>query len=427
MTGTLAAPRLSLTRAEVADLVAGRVPGHSLATPFYASREVFDLDVDLIFGRHWIFVAAEAEIPEEGDYVTVDLDTESVIIVRDDDGGVNAFRNVCRHRGARLLDGRCGAVGNIVCPYHQWTYGTDGALRFAESQPATFDKSKFGLRAVNVKTMGGLIFVCFAEDAPDDFDEVAAIVEPYLLPFDLKNTKVAHQSSIIEDGNWKLTMENNRECHHCEANHPELLGAYFPFHRFDESMVPARQRPMFERYQVACSALTEARNKIGFPLEMRRELDTRPTGFFLDHMPLMGDGASYGVDGKQLVTKLLGDITAPVFGDFHLHMQPNAWFHFLGDHATVFSVLPVAPDKTMVRTTWLVREDAVEGVDYHLDDLTFVWEKTNAEDCSLVERTQRGVTDPGYVPGPYGVVEDDVEAFVSWYINRLGGELAKKA
>ncbi|MFZ2238510.1 MAG: SRPBCC family protein [Gordonia amarae] len=408
---------------DAAALTARRVPGHTLEAPFYTSPDIFDLDVSLIFGTHWIFVAAEAELPDDGDYVTVEVGTESVIVVRDDDGQVRAFRNVCRHRGARLLDDRCGAVGNIVCPYHQWTYGTDGTLRFAENQPATFDKARFGLRTVHVRTIAGLIFICLSSEAPDDIDEVAVTVEPYLLPFDLANTKVAQQSVVIEEGNWKLTMENNRECHHCEANHPALLGAYFPFHRFDESKIPARQRPVFEQYQAATSALSAARDAIGFPSAHIRELDTRVTGFMVDHMPLKGLGASYGAEGAPVSTRLLGQIRDRAFGDFHMHWQPNAWFHLLSDCAVVFSVLPVSPARTMVRTTWLVHRDAQEGIDYRLDELTHVWEHTNAEDCDLVERTQNGVGDPGYVPGPYSLVEDDVEAFVSWYVGRLDAQL----
>lgn len=80
-------------------------------------------------------------------------------------------------------------------------------------------------------------------------------------------------------------------------------------------------------------------------------------------------------------------------------------------------------NKTLVRTTWLVHADAVEGVDYNVDDLTLVWRATNDEDRSLVERTQRGVTDPGYLPGRYSTVEDDVESFVNWYIGRLSALL----
>ena len=162
--------------ADLEFLVKGRAVGYSLEAPFYNSREIFDLDLAAIFAKHWLFVATEAEIPEPGDYVTVDIGPSSVIVLRDDDGGVRALHNVCRHRGSRILDAPCGAVGNLVCPYHQWTYRIDGSLIFAESQPETFDKGRFGLKQVNVRTLAGLVFVCLASEAPSDFDEVVSAI-----------------------------------------------------------------------------------------------------------------------------------------------------------------------------------------------------------------------------------------------------------
>ncbi|HZN03763.1 MAG TPA: Rieske (2Fe-2S) protein, partial [Candidatus Polarisedimenticolia bacterium] len=108
--------------ADLAALVDRRTDGFSLEAPFYTSQEVFDLDMAAIWTKHWLFVAAEAELPEPGDYVTVEIGSSSVIIVRDDDEDVRAFHNVCRHRGSRILDDACGSVGNLVCPYHHWTY-----------------------------------------------------------------------------------------------------------------------------------------------------------------------------------------------------------------------------------------------------------------------------------------------------------------
>ena len=116
-------------------LINGRVPGYSLEAPFYTSQDFFDLDMSAIFTKHWLFVAAEAELPEPGDFVTVEVGPSSVIIVRDDDEEVRAFHNVCRHRGSRILDDERGSVGNLVCPYHHWTYGVDGSLRHADNQP----------------------------------------------------------------------------------------------------------------------------------------------------------------------------------------------------------------------------------------------------------------------------------------------------
>jgi Rieske 2Fe-2S family protein len=82
-------------------------------------------------------------------------------------------------------------------------------------------------------------------------------------------------------------------------------------------------------------------------------------------------------------------------------------------------VLPIAPDKTLVRTTWLVHPDAGEGVDYDLDTLTSMWKTTNLQDAAFVERAQQGVSNPAYLPGPYSPVEYMVEAFVNWYLARL--------
>ena len=104
------------TGPDLVDLVARRVPGYSLEAPFYTSQEVFDLDMAAIWTKHWLFVAAEAELPEPGDYVTVEVGRTSVIVVRDDDEEVRAFYNVCRHRGSRILDDACGSAETKLPP-----------------------------------------------------------------------------------------------------------------------------------------------------------------------------------------------------------------------------------------------------------------------------------------------------------------------
>lgn len=402
---------------DVTTLVQRHRPGHSLEAPFYTSQEVFDFDMAAVFNQHWLFVTTEGEIAEPGDYVTIVVGRSSVIIVRDDDEEVRAFHNVCRHRGSRILDDDRGSVGNLVCPYHHWVYGVDGCLRHAENQPADFDRTRFGLKSVHVRTVAGMVFISLADTPPTDFDEVAARIEPFLAPYDLAHAKVAHSVDIVEEGNWKLVMENNRECYHCDG-HPELLSAYFPLHGYTADDVPPRLQPVWDRFEQASANLASACARQGFPIESMRELDSRPTGFMMMHAPLDGAGESYSAGGKAVCNKLLGSMDTAAFGDLHLHMQPNSWFHFLSDNAVVFSVVPLAPNRTLLRSTWLVHADAEEGVDYDLANLTAVWNATNGQDSVFVERTQRGVSDPGYVPGPYSEVEGDVDAFVTWYINR---------
>lgn len=206
------------------------------------------------------------------------------MVIRDDDGSVRALHNVCRHRGARVLDAGCGSVGNLVCPYHQWTYRPDGSLAFAGGTAPDFDRASYGLKQVHVRTLAGLIFVCLSDSPPVDFDEVARIVEPYLAPYRLGTLKVATQTDLVEGGNWKLVMENNRECLHCEGGHPELLTAYFPFFATDEGSVPPRMRTLYERYLQAQRDLQTSIETVGLPSGSHRQA-RHPPDRFSDHPP----------------------------------------------------------------------------------------------------------------------------------------------
>ncbi len=409
---------------ELAHQLAAYRPGWSLPRPFYRDAAIYRADIEQIWRCGWLFAGHSCELRNPGDWLTLQVDTDSIIVIRGEDGAVRALHNVCRHRGSQLVAPGRGSSKRIVCPYHQWTYRTDGSLIFAESQPDSFDKSRFGLKPIHVKNVAGLIFICLDENPPADFDEVATFLEPYLRPYDLSNTKVAHQIDLPEEGNWKLVMENNRECQHCDGAHPELVSAYFPLFGYSEDDITPRLRPAFERYQAAAADLERVCSVRRFPRDDRRELDDRPTGFQISHLPLDGAGISFAPDGGQVCKKLMGSLTEPKFGDLSVHFQPNSWFHFLSDHAVVFRVLPESAGKSIVRTTWLVHPDAQEGVDYDVDSLTAVWRATNNEDRELVIGTQNGVTNPGYVPGPYSMVEDDVEAFVNWYVKRVDDYLA---
>lgn len=395
-----------------------RTPGFSLPGHLYTSAQAYETDLAAIWGRTWLYVAGEAELPEPGDYVTVDIDRRSIVLVRDDDMTVRGFHNVCRHRGSRLLDERSGCVGNIVCPYHQWTYDTAGHLLHAESAAPQFDHAQFSLRPVQVRSVGGLLFACLADDPPDDFDDFADTVTPYLAPHDLAHAKVAAQIDCVEDGNWKLVMENNRECAHC-GGHPELTKAFFPVYAYSEADISPRLRAAWDRYHQVRGAFRARCADLGLPWEAVERLDTPSTGFRIEREPLDLAGESFTLDGVRACRRLLMTHDEARLGRLTLHVQPNAWFHVMGDHAVTFSVLPIAPDRTVVRTTWFVHPDAVEGRDYDLDTLTTVWKQTNDQDRVFVARAHRGVSDPDYVPGPYLPSEYQVDAFCTWYTNRL--------
>ena len=108
-------------------LIGSHVRGHSLERDFYVDERVYQADLARIWRRGWLFAGHSCEIAAPGDYFTLDLERDSLIVLRDDDGGLHGFYNVCRHRGMRVL-GHSGHVNRIVCPYHQWIYGRDGSL-----------------------------------------------------------------------------------------------------------------------------------------------------------------------------------------------------------------------------------------------------------------------------------------------------------
>ena len=398
-------------------------PQHSLPSEFYKSPDIFTSDMQLIFYRHWLFIGSEAEVAEPGDYFTVDIGGNSVIIIRDDDDQINALHNTCCHRGARICLDKSGTVGKLVCPYHQWIYEPNGKLIMARNMGADFDVSGYALKKVHLRSIEGLLFICMADEPPRDIDTMAAEVGPYLRPHRLRDCKVAHQEELVELGNWKLTMENNRECYHCDGNHPELSNSFNQFSVGFE--VNDDNREEYEKYQKLCQQCTRQWEQGGYPASALEHMDDRPTGYRIERLMIENAGESQTLDTKVASRKLMGNIDNKALGDLHFWTNPNSWHHFMSDHAVTFSLLPIDAERSLLRTTWLVHKDAQEGVDYDLENLITVWQRTNAQDAHLVAITQRGINDSGYNPGPYSPAsEREVILGTNWYLKQITAKLS---
>ena len=303
----------------------------------------------------------------------------------------------------------------LVCPYHQWSYDLDGRLVRARQMDGELDKEKLGLKTLACETVGGSIFICLAA-APPSFEPFRAQVEPYLAPHQLAEAKIAFKSTIVENGNWKLVWENNRECFHCVANHPELCRT-FP-EAPSISGVDGAGDPESNAHWNRCEAA-------GLPSRFRLSESGQHR---VSRVPLIDDAVSYTLTGQAAVARPLSDgVREPRIGSLLLFHYPTSWNHVLGDHAISFQVLPLGPTQTQVTTKWLVHKNAVEGVDYSIDELTRVWLATNEQDRRVVEENQIGISSPAYEPGPYAEIQEDgVIQFVDWYCrtmrNALGGE-----
>ncbi len=391
---------------------------HSLPSPFYTNPDVFSMEMATVFQQRWFYAACVADIPEAGSYYSFNLYNNSVFIIKDDDGKIRAFHNTCCHRGSKLCDEGTGDLAKIVCPYHQWTYELDGRLLYAPKMGADFDPSKYRLTEIALENVGGLIFICFSDNPPDSIQEVKKIISPYLDVYKIENTKVAAQSDLVEHTNWKLVMENNRECDHCNSNHPELMvplyDAGFGAGLDDvNSNVCDPNDEFVQLYQTKRKEWEELNLKYE-PIDFPNDLWLR-----VARLPLAHNAVSHTTDGKLGCQKLLAPFKKPETSSLSLWTHPNSWHHFMCDHIVTFKVMPLANNQTLVRTKWLVDKDAEEGKDYDLKHLMNCWIQTNDQDRRLVERNYQGICSNAYKPGPYSPGEMFVDNFVSWYVRQI--------
>ena len=154
----------------------------------------------------------------------VELGRESVFVVADDDGVPHAFLNTCRHRGARLVQEPEGRLPRLQCPYHAWSYGFDGSLRSAPhtDEIEDFDPQCFGLRAVRVAVVEGLVLIDLSGKAPDARRARRRPGARCWRATARRACAARSGSSTSVDANWKAIAENYSECLHCPGVHPEL-------------------------------------------------------------------------------------------------------------------------------------------------------------------------------------------------------------
>ena len=386
--------------------------GHTLPQQLYVGQEAFEFDTQVLLPSVWLFACTIAHIKRPGDWFRFDMANNSVIIVRGKDGEARAFFNSCRHRGARLCEAAQGHAPRLICPYHQWTYQLDGSLIGARNMGPDFDKSLHGLNPVALENVGGLLFICLS-DNPPDLGQVKTDIAAQIGIFDLEHCKVAVQDDLIENANWKLVMENNRECYHCDANHPELVsclgnsgfGKGLPEDGNADAKTAAHIAAKSEEWQ----ALGIDHDLIEFPGHWWHRLA---------RLALADGKVSQTLDGKVASQKLLGPFKEPETSSLSIWTEPNNWNHFCCDHVLTFSLTPLAADRTLLRTSWLVHEDAVEGTDYNVENLTAVWRATNQQDGYLAALNHQGILTDGYRQGPYAPEEKLVEHFKEYYVEQ---------
>jgi Rieske 2Fe-2S family protein len=406
----------------IRDLLTRQPAGHCLLREFYSDDQLYQLDCQRVWRTGWLFAGHSCEIPNSGDYFTVEVDTDSIIVTRDQKGQARALHNVCRHRGSMICDTPHGQVKRLVCPYHRWTYDLDGKLLHAPGMQETLDKTELGLRPVQIRETAGLIFISLGS-RPPEFEPAHALLGELAKPQGLGNAKVAKAVDYLVKANWKLVWENNRECFHCNANHPQYIKANFDHYNADDTTPRIREQmaAAISRSEAkwAASGLVVSHKQTGMTTFPDAE---RNIWYSANRTALVDGFVSESMDGAQ-VAPLMGDYPDNDVGTLRMRTLPNFWNHSSCDHAVSTRLLPKGLQLTAIRVWWLVDEAAVEGRDYDLAKLMPFWQLTSEQDWEICERQQRGVNSHAYVPGPYSTFKEyNVDAFVRWYLRQLQHE-----
>lgn len=208
-----------------AQLQASLEQGYTLPAAWYTDEAIFTRERARIFHRTWQYVGMIEQVARPGDFFTCTIGNVPIVVTRDEAGELQAFINVCRHRGSELVLQACGSRKTLQCHYHAWTYNLDGSLRSAPGMKneAGFDKAQFSLHTAQIDTWGPFIFVNPDKEAAPlthVLGELPRLLEATGLRLDAIKQRVRRTYEIA--ANWKIVVDNYLECYHCPVAHPNF-------------------------------------------------------------------------------------------------------------------------------------------------------------------------------------------------------------
>ena len=387
---------------------------------FYCDDEVFAADMEQVVGRKWIVAGHVDRVRNKGDYFLIKIGGESIIIVRSDESTINAFYNVCRHRGSLICTKPQGRVARFSCGYHAWSYGLDGALLAARLMPADFSKKDNGLHRCHLRVFHGFIFINLSDQAPVDFDATFGDLGPYLDFHGFAGAKIAHAQSYPTAANWKLVVENFVECYHCAPAHPEFCSMHPP-----EALIAFGAGPSsgpaeaVEKYLPALKAWEARAASLGRPIG---SVDDGPES---SHLRLLlqrtiREGYETETPDGRPASSLMGKRAGWDQGRMYLSFSPFTQLVATNDFAVLFLFAPRSTMHTDVDLFWLVDANASE-VD--VKRMIWGWDETTKQDKEITENNQAGILSKHYQPGRYSEHERRVVTFQQWYLAQFGHSL----
>jgi phenylpropionate dioxygenase-like ring-hydroxylating dioxygenase large terminal subunit len=395
------------SKQKIANAVAMQASGYSLEQIFYKDEDIYQAELDHFFLKHWIFAGHSCQIPEIGNYLTLNFDSESIIVVRSDDGEIKAHVNICRHRGSRLCLDDSGNAKRFTCPYHAWSYRLNGDLAAARNMPDDFDYAKNGLHSVKLETIGGLIFINLSANPPslsairDDLGEI-------LSHLGVDRLSLAQQKRYVIPANWKLALENYQECYHCAPSHQEF------------AKIHAMARAPEDYARLKTEYWAKHPNNIKFQ-QFNRYFglaEVGQEGYQYDRNPLLSNKLSGRKNGNA-IAPLIGQLDSYDGGASELMIGPFSFFLIYDDHVLAYRFLPISKDQSICDVFWFVDENAQSGRDYDLEQLTWLWDVTTQADKTIIQNNQKGVDSRFYKSGRLSEMETFQQSFLDWYLTLL--------
>jgi phenylpropionate dioxygenase-like ring-hydroxylating dioxygenase large terminal subunit len=338
--------------------------GWSLPAWTYRDGEFHAVELERVFRPSWQLVCHASDVPEPGDWHTLDYCGESVVVVRGQDRLLRAFTNVCRHRGSRLVDGAHGCAKKLVCPYHAWTYDLDGRLTGVPDSTSypTLDRERSGLVPVQLEQWHGFLFVRLADDGGPSVATMMAPYEAMIVPYRLADlTALGRVTLRPREVNWKNVGDNYSDGLHIPVAHPGLT-------RLFGKSYGVEAEPHVDR--------------------MWGELVER-------------ESANWS---ERLYQRLLPPVEhLPVEAQrrwLYFKLWPNTALDIYPDQIDFMQWLPTGPTSCVIREISYVLPDqrremrAARYLNWRIN------RRVNAEDTVLIERVQAGMASQSFTMGP---------------------------
>lgn len=362
-----------------------RTAGNAKTLPrqYYTNYEIYKSETERIFFNHWLYAGRESQLPEKGSFFLFEIDNESIILLRDQHGGLQAFYNVCRHRGTRICNEATGQFSKTIqCPYHAWTYALDGQLIGAPNmhEVQSFDKADYPLHPVALATWEGCIFINLAPK-PEPFEQAFAPLIGKFTQWRMQELLTVHRIEYDIKANWKLVFQNYSECYHCPNLHPVL------------------------------NRLTPYRNSANDLLE----------GPFLGGpMQLSPGNQSMTVTGRACALPLneAGNENQTLI--YYYTIFPNLLLSLFPDYVLLHRLDRQSPSQTRIICDWLFHSDAIAQPDFDPSGAVELWNMTNLQDWQVSEFSQQGISSRAYTPGLYAELESMIAAWDRQYLQVMG-------